>query len=362
MPRSARIHCPDGIFHIICRCHAHEFLLDGKLERERYLSLLERSQARTDSKILAWCIMSNHAHLVVQAGQEPLSRLVKPVNTGYAVWKNRRDGRIGEVFADRPKMLLVETEPYLLELVRYVHLNPVRAGLADRPEESDWSSHHCYMGLVAPPPWLYTELVMDNFPDGPRRGPRAFSAFVDKALGEPRRPELVGELDRQAARELRRAVGSGAEYSDPILGSLEFVQRVTRATPEDRKFTARLTGIPDELERTPGLRELVAASCVVLEVDEITFLERPKQRGSRLARQVMTWLWVKQFGRPQSDVARYLNVGRDQVARWYGNAIDSFEELEPTIRKTYSLLPAKEPELAGGDPNAIHINVKVVKD
>ncbi len=71
---------------------------------------------------------------------------------------------------------------------------------------------------------------------------------------------------------------------------------------------------------------------------------------------------AKQFGQRQSDIARYLNVGRDQVARWYGNAVDTFEELEPTIREAYASLPEKEPELAAGEPTDVHVNVRVVKD
>ncbi len=286
MPRSARIHCPDGIFHVISRCHDNQWLLDGDEERARYLDLVGRSQARTDAKVLAWCIMSNHAHLVVQAGEEPLSRLTKPVNTGYAVWKNRKDGRVGKVFSGRPKMLLVETEPYLLKLVQYVHLNPVRAGLVNRAEESSWSSHQSYTGLCAAPDWLRTELVMQRYSDG-KNGIEEFSAFVNQAIGEGRQPDLSGELERAATLELRRALGAGAEYSDPILGSIEFVKRVTRKGAEGRTFNAQLTGLSSELERLPGLREIVAASCVVMEVDEATFINRPKQRGARLARQLL---------------------------------------------------------------------------
>lgn len=360
MPRSARIQYPNGVFHIISRCHNNDRLLEGTEERDRYLDLIGRAQARTDAKILAWCIMSTHAHVVVQAGKEPLSRLTKPMNTGYAVWKNRKDGRVGEVFADRPKMLLVEAESYLLELVRYVHLNPLRAGLVDRPEATSWSSHQCYLGLVTPPDWLHTGLVMEHYSGG-SRGVAEFAEFVNDAIGEPRRTDFAGELDRAATLELRRALGAGAEYSDPILGSHEFVKRVTSRGAQGKTFSAQLTGMSHELERIPGLRELVAASCVVMEVDEANFSQRPKLRASRLARQILTWLWVKQFGQRQSEIARYLNVGRDQVARWYGNAIDTFEELEPTIRKVFASLPLKEPELTG-EPTDVHINVKVVKD
>ena len=356
MPRSARFYCPDGIFHIISRCHAHEYLLEGDQEHDRYLMALGRTLAHTDARLLAWCIMSNHAHLVVQAGKEPLSRLTKPLNTGYAVWKNRKENRIGSVFADRPKMVLVETEPYLLELVRYVHLNPVRAGLADHAEESTWSSHNSYVGLTTPPPWLQTELVMSYFPSGPRRGPKAFAEFVDEARDEPRRPELVGELDRGAARELRRAIGPGASYSDTILGTPEYVQQVSKIMARSQEFQANVSSS----DRTPGLRELVAAACAVLEVDETNFDEHPKMMGPRQARQVVAWLWVKQFGRQQSELARYLNVGRDQVAHWYTKAIDLFEELEPIIRQVLQAMPPEVVSERQFTRNAKHAEIELL--
>jgi len=362
MPRTARIYCPDGIFHIISRCHAQERLLEGDEERRRYLGLLGRTVERTDARVLAWCIMSNHAHLVVQAGTEPLARLTKPLNTGYAVWKNRKEGRVGKVFAGRPKTILVETETYLLQLVRYVHLNPVRAGLVERAEHSDLSSHQSYMNLVTPPSWLDTSLVMEDFPSGPVRGPKAFGAFVHEAAEEPRRPELVGEIDREEARELKKIVGQGAAFSDAILGSPEFARRAIKANEEGQVRQASFLKGLDGPPRTPGLRELCATACAVLDVEEMEFREFPKRKGPRRVRQVVTWIWVKYFGQPQSSVAKYLNTSRHLVTRWYGRAVDGLDELEPTIRRVFEAFPADEPDLAKGGPTGVHINVSMLKD
>ena len=107
--------------------------------------------------------MSTHVHLVVRAGKEPLARLMGRVNAGYALWKNRKERRIGPVFAQRYKAVLVEEDPYLLELIRYVHLNPVRAGVVHRPEESVWSSHRLYIGLEVVPGWLDDDFVLSQF-------------------------------------------------------------------------------------------------------------------------------------------------------------------------------------------------------
>ena len=110
MSRSARLHYPGGVFHIISRCVNREFLLEGAAERARYVSLLEAASLPTDARVLACCVMSNHVPLVVRAGEEPLARLMKRVNTGYALWKNKRNRRLGPLFAGRYKALLVEHE------------------------------------------------------------------------------------------------------------------------------------------------------------------------------------------------------------------------------------------------------------
>ena len=101
MPRNARVYYPGGIFHIVSRCLNREHLISDAADRARYLLLLGRTLERCDASVLAYCLMSNHVHLVVRTGDDPLEKLVKPLHTGYAVWKNKREGRIGPVFAGR---------------------------------------------------------------------------------------------------------------------------------------------------------------------------------------------------------------------------------------------------------------------
>jgi putative transposase len=163
MPRAARLHYPGGIFHIVSRCLNREYLLDGETERAYYIALLGRVLSRTDHRVLAWCLMSNHVHLVVEAGEAPLARLMKPLHTGYAVWKNTQDGRLGPVFAERYRSILVERDAHLDELVRYVHLNPVRAGVVTSPEASRWTSHRAYLGADPCPVWLDIRVVLSRF-------------------------------------------------------------------------------------------------------------------------------------------------------------------------------------------------------
>lgn len=152
MARYARIYCPGGIFHLVSRCFEKRFFIAGQIERDYYLQLLGRSLSKTDVLLLGWCLMSSHIHLVVKAGRDPLERVMKSVHSGFAVWLNRKmGGRKGAVFAERYKAILVDEEAYLLELIRYVHNNPVRAALVREAQHSSWSSHRHYLGLDQPP-------------------------------------------------------------------------------------------------------------------------------------------------------------------------------------------------------------------
>lgn len=362
MARTARLHYPGGIFHLISRCMERTNLLDGDAEREKYMSLLKTSLSRTDATLLAWCVMSNHVHLVVQAGDEPLSRLMKSVHSGYAVWKNRRDDRVGPVFADRYRAVLVEREPNLLQLVRYVHLNPVRAGLVDEPVQSSWSSHRYYVGVLDPPPWLHTDLVLSCFSGEGNEAGAAFGEFVLEGIGEGRRPDLSGDKGVGLAREVRRAAGGGVQVSDVIVGSPEFVREVLAAVGADRDEAVEVSAAEDDQRRVPGLDELIAAACEALEVEERAFEEHPKARGPRLARQVVTWLWVKRFGGRQVDVSRHLNTARAQVARWFGNAVDNLEDLAPTIAQVEQMLPAQPPALSDSPRRVVSVSVNVPQD
>ena len=166
-------------------------MIDGPRDRSKYLGLVGETLERCDVVVLAWCLMSNHVHLVVRAGKDPLEKFMKPVNTGYAVWKNKRCGRLGPLFAGRYSSILVEEETYLLELIRYVHNNPVRAGVVSRPELSGWSSHQAYMGLENTHEWLNIGLVLEHFSKEPERALRAFGEFVN-GRPEGRSSDLLG--------------------------------------------------------------------------------------------------------------------------------------------------------------------------
>jgi putative transposase len=347
MTRTARLDYPGGIFHLISRCLDRQDLLDGDAERGRYLKLLARAQSLSDARVLSWCIMSNHVHLVVRAGDAPIGDLVRRVHTGYANWKNQREGRIGPVFASRYTAVLVEEQAYLLELVRYVHLNPVRAHVVADPAESRWSSHRIYAGLDPRPDWFDPGDLLAQFGPDLDAACAAYVRFAQDGIGEERRPDLSGDRRAVAAREVARGMGTGRRLSDGVLGSEDFLTKVLEASG-DATATMGLRTREDTVRKRPSVAQLVELVCAVMGVDRSLFDEKPKRRGPRLARQVIARVWVNDYKGKQVELARFFNARVEQVSRWHANAFLPGGPSVETYMEAVNNLPLIEPD--GDDP------------
>lgn len=186
--------------------------------------------------VYAWALLPNHAHLLVRTGLRPLPRSMRSLLTGYAGAFNRRHRRGGHLFQNRYKFLVVEAEPYLLELVRYLHLNPLRAkSIPDlrRLDRYPWTGQSALLGTI-PRPWQDTQTILLQFGPTPRRAVPAYRRFVAAGIPAGRRPDLQGGgLVRShggwaGVTALRR--GREAYQGDErILGSRAFVEGYRRA-------------------------------------------------------------------------------------------------------------------------------------
>ena len=189
MARKPRIHYPGAFYHVILRGNAgHDIFFDDG-DRYRFYLLMQEGTERYRHCIHAFCLMSNHVHMLVQVADIPLSRIIQNVSFRYTRWSNWRQGKSGHLFQGRYKAVLVDADEYLLELVRYLHLNPVRAGITADPLEFPWSSHRAYCGKENIP-WLSTDLTQSAF--GKRRDTARmkFLQFVLEGLDEGHRPEF----------------------------------------------------------------------------------------------------------------------------------------------------------------------------
>ncbi len=201
-------------------------------------------------RVLAWGLLPNHFHLLVRTGPKPLVTAMRQLLTGYAVAFNRRHRRMGHLFHNRYKSILVEDEPYLLELLRYIHLNPLRSGEVRDLKALDryrWAGHSALIGHHNRP-WQAVEEVLRNYHRTVGEARRRYRAFVAEGLAHGRRPELQGG-------GLRRSVGGwegvvalrrGRErwaFDERILGSSDFVERMRRTAHVDRAPWSRAVAL-----------------------------------------------------------------------------------------------------------------------
>lgn len=142
MARKPRIHYPGAFYHVMLRGNDGQVIFFDDSDRCRFYLLIQEGISRFRYRVHAFCCMGNHIHLTIQVSEIPLSRIIQNLSFRYTRWINRKYGRIGHLFQGRYKAILVDADIYLAQLVRYIHLNPVRGRLVMNPEDFSWSGHN----------------------------------------------------------------------------------------------------------------------------------------------------------------------------------------------------------------------------
>ena len=159
MARPLRIEFPGAIYHVTSRGDRCERIFMDAGDRLALLRVVDQALHRFEARMLAYCLMGNHYHFVLQTGQANLSRVMRQINGVYTQAFNARHGLVGHLFQGRFKAILVDRDAYLLEVCRYVELNPVRAGMVTQPEDWPWSSYLVHVGQSSPLAWLDSETL-----------------------------------------------------------------------------------------------------------------------------------------------------------------------------------------------------------
>ena len=147
MARKPRVEVPGGLYHIVTRGNDRRDIFHSSDDYQKLLDLLAKQKAKTGFFLYAYCLMTNHLHLLIERQAETIGNIMQRVLTGYSQYYNRRYKHVGHVFQGRHKAILCESQTYLTKLVRYIHLNPVRARMVTAPEEYRYSSHRAYIGV-----------------------------------------------------------------------------------------------------------------------------------------------------------------------------------------------------------------------
>ena len=196
MGRRPRIHYPGAIYHAIVRGNNRQTIFVEARDRQIFADLVSDGTERFEHRIHAFCWMSNHAHLMVQVGQAPLSEVIHNLSFRYAQWFNRRHSRSGHLFERRYRAGLIETDRAAMGLVRYIHLNPVRARMVRSPIQHRWTSHRAYLGMESVS-WLETNFVLSLFSAKQSSAIEKYKAFtyaglqLDDQSDEQHRPDQL---------------------------------------------------------------------------------------------------------------------------------------------------------------------------
>ena len=242
MPRKSRIDAPGALHHIIARGIDRGNIFQDPADKRNFLNRLAEILKATETHCYAWAILPNHFHLLLRTGHAPVATVMRRLLTGHALWYNRRHRRYGHLFQNRYKSILCQEDAYLLELVRYIHLNPLRARLVPKLSLLDnysFSGHSVLMDRYSND-WQDTESVLRLFGMKKSAARRQYRAYVEKGIVLGKRDDLIGGgLIRSNGgwanvKAMRRAK-IFEKADERILGDGDFVQEVLARAEEKLK-------------------------------------------------------------------------------------------------------------------------------
>lgn len=316
MPRKARIDAPGALQHIVIRGIEKKRIFRGAKDYQNFLERLDNILTETITPCYAWALMPNHVHLLFRTGEVPLATVMRRLLTGYAQQFNRRHKRHGQLFQNRYKSFLCEEEPYFLELVRYIHLNPIRARLVDNIKAlNNYSKtgHAVLMGRINNT-WQDTDYVLRFFAKTLQSARKHYVSFVSKGLSMGSRPDLVGgglirSVGGWSALKAARATGMRVMGDERVLGSSDFVEKVLKKAGEayEKKTLALARGL--------DLNLLIAAVADHFEIESNIIRSSSRQRTVAKARSIVCCLAVDQLMIYGAEVARQLNLSTSAVSK-----------------------------------------------
>jgi len=260
MARPLRIEYPGAFYHVTSRGNERKEIYKSRRDREQFLSYLQSAVERYRAVIHTYCMMTNHYHLLVETPYGNLSEIMRHINGAYTTYFNVKRKRSGHLFQGRYKAIIVEADEYALELSRYIHLNPVRAGMVKNPQDHEWSSYRNYAGFTTEPGWLTRSLVLESISG--KDTCASYRSFVEALIGAEYASPLEGVV------------------ASTILGNQEFIEKVAvthvianrfdRSVPAARK----LPGLPTAERVEAAVKAVLGEADPLLRKFVIYFCQR----------------------------------------------------------------------------------------
>lgn len=315
MPRLARLDAPGIIHHIIIRGIERKSIFRDNHDRDNLVERLSQLLPKTKTACYAWAFLPNHAHFLIRSGSAGVSTLMRRLLTGYAVSFNHRHKRHGPLFQNRYKSIICQEEIYLKELVRYIHLNPLRANVISDLKELakyPYCGHSMLMGRIQQE-WQDAEYVLSYFGRRLPEARKAYFFYVKAGVEQGRRPDLVGgglirSLGGWTAVKKRRLTGHNRIKGDErILGESDFVMELLAEANEryDLRYELKSRGY--------DLQKLAEKVATIYKMDPAEIFSRTRKRIRVEARSLLSYWAVRELGMPLTDLAKHFGMSPSGV-------------------------------------------------
>lgn len=336
MPRKSRIDAPGALQHVIARGIDRGQLFKNDGDRDHFLQRLGDILTETKTDCYAWALIPNHFHLLLRTGNVSISTTMRRILTGYANWFNRRHGRSGHLFQNRYKSILCQEDVYFLELVRYIHLNPLRAGIVPDLKALDsypYSGHSVLAGKKNYE-WQNTEKVLRLFGEKLGTARRNYRQFVSKGADQGKRTDLTGGglLRSVGGWKTLKALRAAEVYEkgdERILGNGDFVESVLKAANEqmERKYHLQARGF--------DLTKAASRVAKVLGIEEEKVWAAGRGRKIVQARSLLCYWAIRDLGVTMTSLSRRLDLSVTAI----GKAVIRGEKIAK--ENNYSLIDNK---------------------
>lgn len=315
MPRKARIDAPGALHHVIARGIEKRDIFWDDHDRNNFLKRLATVIDESDTRCYAWALLPNHCHLLFKTGLTPIATIMRRLLTGYAVSFNRRHRRHGHLFQNRYKSILCQEDVYFKELVRYIHLNPLRAKIVDdlkQLEAYPFCGHSALVGRVKRS-WHEVDEVLDMFAAKRLQARKRYRFFIEKGIQQGHRKDLTGGgLLRSAGGWLNVKMLREAKIfyksDERILGDSDFVESVLAAANEqmERKYALQAAGL--DLD---GLAKIVAG---ITGVKPSRIFSPGKDRGRVRARSLLCFWANRELGISLAQLSRRTRISQSSIS------------------------------------------------
>ena len=296
MSRRSRLHVPEGVYYVIQRSNARQPIFTEPADYATFERLLSTMLVRCRVRVHAYCWELDAIRMIVQISDMPVGRLMQRLSSQYARRVHRRQGESGHLFQQRYQALLIDPDAYLLKLIRYLHLLPLRAGKVASPDDYELSSHRTYLG-TGNVPWLTTNVALRMLAQRPDQARQAYRRLMFDSIP----PEEELNFDRGGPEDPR------------VLGDRQFMTNIPRNQRVHRS--------------TYSLEQVIDTVSCTLGLERSEVLSRSRQRRLALARALITWYATERGVATLAEVSRRLQ--RDPSTLFV--AVERYRTLRPEL-------------------------------